>query len=94
MQLNQGNVFVKSTVIIDAKRFEDCVFQECTLLYNGGEAPAFKGCKFTNSRLMVGEAAARTCAFLQAMFNSTLRPMAEPILNEIQKPAPPAQPTT
>jgi hypothetical protein len=41
-----GQTFTRQTIEIDGKRFENCKFIECTIIYGGGPAEAFS-CHFS-----------------------------------------------
>lgn len=40
-----GKTFTRETVIIDGKRFENCRFIECTIIYSGGPSES-SSCEF------------------------------------------------
>lgn len=47
LQLIQGKTYTPGTEVeIDGKRFVDCVFDHCRLVYRGTEELSFEGCTF------------------------------------------------
>jgi len=52
---------------LDAIEFEDCVFENCTLVYEGGPPPNLVGCKFVNSTFRFDGAARNTVDFLRGI---------------------------
>jgi hypothetical protein len=54
-------------VDIDGAEFIECEFRGTTLRYSGGEVPRIITCTFSDTRLAVEGAAARTVAFLKSM---------------------------
>lgn len=61
--------FENETVILDDRRFVDCVFDNCTLEYRGTAGCQLKGNRMPNSRFSLSGSAARTLAFLRGLHN-------------------------
>jgi len=62
-----GSTFKGSRQPVDGFKFDRCTFDDCTLVYSGGEIPAFVKCSFTDTQFEFEGAAARTLVLLQAM---------------------------
>src|SRR5690349_5267635 len=63
-----GNNYKRSSVNVDGKQFENCTFEDCKLVYSGGEPPSFVNCTFTaNLDLVFDGAAGNTVQFLKVM---------------------------
>lgn len=61
------NQTLKGIVRLDGHTFRDCEFVDARLLYEGGLAPNFINCRFSNSHFAFEEAAGNTVNFLRAM---------------------------
>lgn len=59
-----NQTFVDTTVTVDGKEFERCTFNGATLIYTGGDLPAFTQCTFNNVSLQFADGAANTLQFL------------------------------
>ena len=55
-----STAFTRETVQLDGEYFDDCEFKKCRMVYAGGEAPAFVGCRFEDCDWKFEDAAART----------------------------------
>ena len=58
--------FTDADVKVDGNQYEECQFNNCTVIYSGGLVPSFSNCSFDGSRFSFDEAAGRTVALLQA----------------------------
>jgi len=63
-----GHTYSNTEVTLDGRDFQDCTFNNCVLVYNGGEA-AVHGCKFFGCKLQPAGSAASTIQFLKAITN-------------------------
>ena len=59
--------FTDSQIQLDGKRFSDCSFTRCSLVYSGGVVPTIASCQFDTCRFELVGAAANTVALLKAM---------------------------
>lgn len=81
------------TVEIDGETFVDCVFDDATLVYSGGERPVISGCSFRSTGLVFRGAAAATMGMLTALAQpgSGLRSnVAKTFLDILNAPSAPA----
>lgn len=62
-----GSVLSGTRLTVDGFKFDRCRFEQCTLVYSGGEIPAFVNCSFADSQFEFEGAAGRTLVLLQAM---------------------------
>jgi len=63
----RDETFYGTTVDVDGKVFERCVFDKCMLRFSGAALPVFRGCRFVATDWQFVEAAATVLAFLSAM---------------------------
>ncbi len=42
----QDDIYSRENVTLDGRRFSDCVFRECRLIWNGGPCEIVPGCTF------------------------------------------------
>ncbi|MCA8999519.1 MAG: hypothetical protein KDA80_21165 [Planctomycetaceae bacterium] len=61
--------FTGDPVEIDGNRYENCTFENCTLVFKGGGLPALINCKINNCRWEFREGADRTIAFLRGLYH-------------------------
>ena len=78
-----GTTFSHETVTLDGETFADCEFRDCRLVYAGGEPPVFTGCKFHDCDWRQEDAAARTLAYLKAVWNAGGKPSVQTIIKDI-----------
>ena len=78
-----GTTFSHETVVLDGETFADCEFRDCRLVYAGGEAPAFTGCKFVDCDWKYEDAAARTLAHLKAVWNAGGKASVQALIKDI-----------
>ncbi len=65
-----GNTYSNTDIMLDGRDFEDCTFNNCVLIYHGGEA-GIRNCRFFACKFQPAGAAATTVQFLKAMSNPT-----------------------
>ena len=68
--MQMAMTFNHETVVLDGESFIDCQFQDCRLVYSGGQAPSFKDCKFVKCEWKIDGAAAETMEHLKAVWNA------------------------
>ena len=64
-----GKTFSKQRVPLDGAAFVNCTFDECELVYGGGEAPRMEGCRINGGRWSFADAASRTLAFMHGLYH-------------------------
>ena len=58
----------KSVEIIDGNQYTECRFENCQLIYRGGEIPRISQCHFENCTWQFEEAAERTLLFMKFLY--------------------------
>jgi hypothetical protein len=61
---------VNETVVLDDHEFISCEFQNCKMIYRGGEIPKLQHCHFVHCTWHLEEAAKRTVLFLRSVYHS------------------------
>jgi hypothetical protein len=79
----RATAFTHETVNLDGMTFEDCEFRKCRLIYSGGEAPIFEGCKFDGCDWRLDGPAADTLACLRAMWSAGAKPVVQGLIKDI-----------
>ena len=80
-----NNNFENATISLDGNHYDNCGFQRCQLIYNGGDLPIFSGdlriehCEFT-----FADAADRTLGFLHLMYHLGNKVVVEQVINKIR----------
>jgi len=92
---NQGKTFTGATEVIDGNQYNECSFQNCRLIYRGGEMPRISGCHFENCQWQFEEAAERTLIFMRQLYHGMGTggaQLIEATLTQLRQPlAPPAE---
>lgn len=92
---NVNNIYHGEKILIDNQDFSGCQFNNCQVVYAGGELPNMSHCNFINSNFFFDDAAARTLILLQRIYHGMGdggKKQVEDIFNFIRNPpqAPPA----
>jgi hypothetical protein len=61
----EDSTFAHEPVQMDGNTYRNCRFEQCTLIYSGGEIPRLENNSFTECRWVFDGAALRTMAFLR-----------------------------
>ena len=61
--MQTATIFNHETVVLDGEHFADCEFQDCRMVFNGGEVPVFDNCRFNGCEWKFEDAAGRTLAY-------------------------------
>ncbi|WP_263786228.1 DUF5067 domain-containing protein [Salinibacter grassmerensis] len=80
-----GQSFASERVVLDGKRFEDCTFDTCTLVYGGGSPPHFVRCDFAAPRFVFEDAAQNTIQLMSAIYDGIDERIIEKTFDEIRK---------
>jgi hypothetical protein len=93
----QNEVFREQRVVVDGNRYESCAFIYCTIVYTGGELPAFLHCRFRKTKIRLEDRAHNTTQYLNRLRKVGLDGAVDRVLLGMQKktlplatkPAPP-----
>ena len=66
---NQGKTYSNATEIIDGNHYIECRFDNCKMIFRGGEIPRISGCHFENCQWQFEEAAERTLMFMRQLYH-------------------------
>jgi hypothetical protein len=66
---SSGKSFSNASETIDGNIYTDCRFDNCKLVYRGGEMPRISGCHFENCQWQFEDAAERTLVFLRQLYH-------------------------
>jgi len=83
LDLQSGVSFTHETVALDGASFAGCEFRKCRLVYSGGEAPRFDGCKFDHCDWRFEGPAALTLEHLKAMWGAGAKATVQAMIKEI-----------
>lgn len=79
--------FIDAIERCDGNQYIDCTFNNCQLLYSGGDLPSFVRCNLNETGFIFTGAAGNTLQFLQSMHAGGFGPIVEQIINIIKSPA-------
>jgi hypothetical protein len=93
-----GKTVSNAIEVIDGNQYNDCRFENCTMVYRGGEIPHITGCQFDNCSWQFDGAAERTLLFMRQMYHGmgtggvqliegTLAALRQPTARDAQSPA-------
>ena len=57
------------TEVIDGNQYTECKFENCQMIYRGGDIPSIKSCHFNNCTWQFEEAAERTLVFMRLIYH-------------------------
>jgi hypothetical protein len=66
---NSGKSISNASEVIDGNTYTDCRFENCKLVYRGGEIPRISGCHFENCQWQFEDAAERTLIFMRQLYH-------------------------
>ncbi len=75
--------FNHETVQLDGESYDGCEFKHCRLVYSGGAAPIFSGCKFDDCDWRLEGPAAQTLAHLKAVWGAGGKAVVQGLIKEI-----------
>jgi hypothetical protein len=61
---------VGESVVLDGNDFVQCEFENCKMIYKGGELPKLQHCRFTRCTWQLEDAARRSVLFLKSIYHS------------------------
>lgn len=87
MSTHRNEKFTGQDVLIDGNRYESCVFSNSTLVYGGGELPAFVNCTFRQTSLRLTDVAEQTTGYLSVLNATEMRPAVSKLLGQVERGA-------
>jgi hypothetical protein len=88
-----GQTFSSATEVVDGNRYVECRFDNCTMIYRGGEIPHITGCQFDGCNWRFEDAAERTLLFMWQVYHGMGaggRELIEAVLDQLRRPIPQA----
>lgn len=79
----QNKTFTSEDIAVDNNRYDDCTFDSCTLIFEGGTPPVFNRCTFQAIKIQLKGSAAQTTAYLNSLAD-TLPADVETVLDEVR----------
>ncbi|MCC6683378.1 MAG: hypothetical protein IT445_20980 [Phycisphaeraceae bacterium] len=70
--------------MVDGNSYHGCVFIECTLIFSGGALPMFADSQFNKCQWQFDDAASRTVAFMNALYQGGATDLIEQIFCDIK----------
>lgn len=64
-----SQTFENDNIVVDGNHYNDCKFDNCSLVFRGGQIPQITGCGFDNCRWQFEDSAQRTMTFLKALYH-------------------------
>jgi hypothetical protein len=97
-----GKSFSNASETIDGNTYTECRFDNCKLVFRGGEMPRISGCHFENCQWQFEDAAERTLVFLRQLYHgmgpggaqlveATLAQLRQPLQQPATMQLPPAE---
>lgn len=85
----KGKKFLNETVHIDGKTLIDCIFENCSIVYSGGDLPSMVGCNMDpKCRIAFEGAAGRTIVLMHSMNNGGFRATIYETIKKLISPEP------
>jgi hypothetical protein len=81
--MQTATIFNHETVALDGEAFSDCEFRSCRMVYSGGEAPRFEGCRFDDCDWRFDDAAQRTLGFMKLVWSVGGKARVQGLIKEI-----------
>jgi hypothetical protein len=84
-----GQTFASTTEFLDGNEYVDCTFNDCQIVFGGGDLPGIVNCQFNNCRWQFANAAERTLKFMRQVYHGMGAGGAEIVeatLNAIRQP--------
>lgn len=80
----KNKTFKNDEIVVDGNEYIDCRFDNCVLVFEGGEPPVFSGCRFSNIKIQLQGDASRTTSYLNKLFNNGLPAEVEQVLDDVK----------
>ena len=83
--------FSETPQVVDGNQYTDCTFDQCRIIYRGGDVPSMNACSFNNCSWHFEEGAERTLLFMKLLYHGmgTNGPaLVESAISQIREPMP------
>lgn len=87
----EGQTFTNEQIHLDGNSYTNCYFENCNLIYSGGELPNLVGNELVQTTMSFGESASRTIQFMRAIyhgFGETGRELIDNTFEQIMRSSP------
>ena len=81
---HNGKTFANQRVELDGNEFVSCVFNDCEMVYAGGQPPVLDSCSFANPKFTFTGAASNTLSFIRAMYTGGFKPIVDGTIDSIR----------
>ena len=80
--------FADQEIHVDGNEYHDCRFDNCVLVYSGGQLPKITGCSFARPKWRFSGAAADTLLLMSQLYHGGFQPIIEKTLQNIREGVP------
>lgn len=84
VNVTENQTFQDEAILVDGKQYKNCVFQDVTLIYEGGQLPTFVNCQFRGVDMQFAQAAANTLKFLSGLNKGGFKAAVDSILKGVR----------
>jgi hypothetical protein len=81
----ENQTFRNQEVVIDGNEYQRCNFENCTLIYQGGEPPTFTRCTFRGGSISLDGSALNTMRYMSGLYQGGLTRPVGRTLESIRK---------
>lgn len=64
-----AKIIADTTEVVDGNQYIECRFENCKVIFRGGEIPHITGCRFDNCTWLFEGAAERTLMFMRQLYH-------------------------
>lgn len=76
--------FINQEITVDGNIYDNCHFENCVLMFEGGDNPVFNNCTFQNIKVQLKGQAAQTANYLSSLMASGLPQQVETVLGDVR----------
>jgi hypothetical protein len=66
---HKSETIANTREVIDGNQYSECRFENCQMVYCGGEIPTISSCHFENCKWQFEDAAERTLIFMKSLYH-------------------------
>lgn len=89
---HEDKTFTDEKISVDGNQFYRCIFNECHLIYHGGELPFIEKCQFNDCLWRLMDAAWQVERYLKNLYAGGLANVVEDWINMVRGKEPPVPP--